>query len=82
MGGRPYSPTRTGPRGTALAGEREPFRDRLPAPLLFPGTWTWEIRPVIDKQLGGWDLAFNPAVDRSFHGLDVSKGVTFAPTSR
>jgi hypothetical protein len=47
-----------------------------------PGTWTWEIRPVIDKQLGGWDLAFNPAVDRSFHGLDVSKGVTFAPTSR
>jgi hypothetical protein len=36
MGGRPYSPTRTGPRGMALAGEREPFRDRLPAPLLFP----------------------------------------------
>jgi Putative MetA-pathway of phenol degradation len=44
-----------------------------------PDTWTWEIRPIIDKQLGGWYLAFNPAVDRSLHGLDVSKGVTFAP---
>ena len=42
-------------------------------------TWTWEIRPIVDKQLGRWYLAFNPAVDRSFHGLEVSKGVTFAP---
>jgi hypothetical protein len=42
-------------------------------------TWTWEIRPIVDKQLGGWYLAFNPAVDRSFHGLEVPKGVTFAP---
>jgi hypothetical protein len=44
-----------------------------------PDTWTWEIRPIIDKQLRRWYMAFNPAVDRSFHGLDVSKGVTFAP---
>jgi len=42
-------------------------------------TWTWEIRPIVDKQLGRWYMAFNPAVDRSFHGLDVPKGVTFAP---
>jgi hypothetical protein len=42
-------------------------------------TWTWEIRPIVDKQLGAWYLAFNPAVDRSFHGLEVPKGVTFAP---
>lgn len=44
-----------------------------------PDTWTWEIRPIVDKQLDRWYLAFNPAVDRSFHGLEVSKGVTFAP---
>jgi hypothetical protein len=44
-----------------------------------PDTWTWEIRPIVDKQLGAWYVAFNPAVDRAFHGLDVSKGVTFAP---
>jgi len=42
-------------------------------------TWTWEIRPIVDKQLDRWYLGFNPAVDRSFHGLEVSKGVTFAP---
>lgn len=42
-------------------------------------TWTWEIRPIIDKQIDRWYLAFNPAVDRSFHGLEVTKGVTFAP---
>jgi len=44
-----------------------------------PDTWTWEIRPIVDKQMDRWYLAFNPAVDRSFHGLSVSKGVTFAP---
>ena len=42
-------------------------------------TWTWEIRPIADKQLGRWYLSFNPALDRSFHGLEVRKGVTFAP---
>jgi len=42
-------------------------------------TWTWEIRPIVDKQIGRWYLAFNPTLDRSFHGLEVHKGVTFAP---
>jgi hypothetical protein len=45
-------------------------------------TWTWEIRPIADKQLGPWYLCVNPAVDRSFHGLEVSKGVTFAPNAK
>jgi len=47
-----------------------------------PDTWTWEIRPIIDKQLDRWYLAVNPAIDRSFHGLNVSKGVTFAPDAK
>lgn len=47
-----------------------------------PDTWTWEIRPIIDKQLDRWYLVFNPSVDRSFHGLSVSKGVTFAPNAK
>jgi len=42
-------------------------------------TWTWEIRPIVDKQLNRWYLGFNPAIDRSFHGLEVRKGVTFSP---
>ena len=42
-------------------------------------TWTWEIRPIIDKQLGPWYLAFNPALERSFHGVSVPQGIGFAP---
>jgi hypothetical protein len=42
-------------------------------------TWTWEIRPIVDKQWGRWYTAVNPALERSFHGLEVSKGVTFSP---
>jgi hypothetical protein len=43
-------------------------------------TWTWEIRPILDKQLNRWYLAFNPALERSFHGLSVGRGVEFAPS--
>ncbi len=42
-------------------------------------TWTWEIRPIIDKKIGRWYLAFNPSVDRSFHGPGVPQGVSFSP---
>ncbi len=42
-------------------------------------TWTLEVRPIIDKTLGSLYLCFNPTLDRSFHGYEVSKGVTFSP---
>jgi hypothetical protein len=42
-------------------------------------TWTWEIRPIIDKQWRSWYAAFNPALERSFHGPSVSEGVGFSP---
>lgn len=45
-------------------------------------TWTLEIRPIVDKQIGRWYLAFNPAMDRSFHGQSVDQGVTFAPNAK
>ena len=44
-----------------------------------PDTWTWEIRPIIDKTLGRWYLAFNPALERTWHGPDVAQGVGFSP---
>ena len=47
-----------------------------------PDTWTWEIRPIIDKQAGRYYLAFNPAVDRSWHGPGTHQGVTFAPNAK
>src|SRR5437879_4648454 len=45
-------------------------------------TWTWEIRPIVDKKLGPWYLAFNPALERSWHGPGVNKGVEFAPAAK
>ena len=42
-------------------------------------TWTWEMRPVIDKQIGPWYLSFNPTFDRSFHGPSVREGFVFSP---
>ena len=44
-----------------------------------PDTWTWEIRPILDKALGRWYLAFNPALERTWHGPDVNQGLGFAP---
>ncbi|MBV8673085.1 MAG: hypothetical protein JOZ33_06600 [Acidobacteriaceae bacterium] len=45
-------------------------------------TWTWEIRPIIDKQIGRWYFAVNPAFERSFHGPSVPQGVGFAPDAK
>jgi hypothetical protein len=42
-------------------------------------TWTWEIRPIIDKQIGPWYLSFNPTMDKSFHGDNASRGLVFSP---
>ena len=47
-----------------------------------PDTWTWEIRPIIDKKIGRWYLDFNPTLDRSFHGPSVNKGVEFSPNAK
>jgi len=44
-----------------------------------PDTWTWEIRPIVDKKIGPWYLSFNPTLDRSFHGPGVNEGVGFSP---
>src|SRR5260221_11606409 len=42
-------------------------------------TWTWEIRPIVDKEIGKLYLAFNPTLGRSFHGPSTRKGVEFSP---
>jgi outer membrane putative beta-barrel porin/alpha-amylase len=48
-------------------------------PIFSADTWTWEIRPIVDKQWKSWYVAFNPALERSFHGPSVNKGVEFSP---
>jgi hypothetical protein len=42
-------------------------------------TWTWEIRPIIDKQQGRWYWSFNPTVDRSLKGESAGRGFEFSP---
>ena len=44
-----------------------------------PDTWTWEIRPIIDKTLGRWYFAVNPALERTWHGPSIAEGMDFAP---
>jgi hypothetical protein len=51
-------------------------------PLFSRDTWSWEIRPIVDRKLGKWYLAFNPAMDRSFHGPGVNAGVEFTPAAK
>ena len=36
----------------------------------------------MDKKIGGWYLAFNPALDRSWHGPSVNQGITFSPNAK
>ena len=45
-------------------------------------TWTWEIRPIVDRKLGRLYLSFNPTLDRSWHGPSVSHGVEFSPNAK
>jgi hypothetical protein len=50
-------------------------------PEVSPDTWTWEIRPIVDKQLGPWYVAINPAFERSLVGPSVVKGFEFSPAA-
>jgi len=45
-------------------------------------TWTWEIRPIIDKASGRWYWAINPAFERTWHGPDVDLGIGFSPAAK
>jgi hypothetical protein len=47
-----------------------------------PDTWTWEIRPIIDKTAGRWYFAVNPALERTLHGPDVHQGLGFSPGAK
>lgn len=45
-------------------------------------TWTVELRPIIDKRIGRWYGAFNPAMEKSLHGENQHKGFEFAPAAK
>jgi hypothetical protein len=51
-------------------------------PIYSLDTWSWEIRPIVDKTLGRWYFAVNPALERTWHGPDVHQGLGFAPAAK
>ena len=62
------------PVGLSISNEigyqRRPFSTAL---------WDWEIRPIIDKQVGRWYLSFNPSFDRALQGPETKRGFQFSP---
>ena len=42
-------------------------------------TWNLELRPIIDKQIGRWYFALNPALEKSLHGYGAGEGWGFSP---
>jgi hypothetical protein len=38
-----------------------------------------ELRPIIDKQMGHWYVALNPALERGITGFNAGSGFTFSP---
>ena len=42
-------------------------------------TWTWELRPIVDKKMGKWYWSINPTFDKSLHGLTQNQGWVFSP---
>lgn len=45
-------------------------------------TWTWELRPIVDKQWGPVYLALNPSFEKSLEGLNESQDWVFAPSAK
>lgn len=42
-------------------------------------TWTYEFRPIVDKAIGRWYLAFNPSLEKSLRGPTSSTPFVFSP---
>ena len=47
--------------------------------LYSPDTWSWEIRPIVDKEINRWYLAFNPTLERVLKGPGTKRGFEFSP---
>jgi hypothetical protein len=52
------------PVGVSLSNEIGYQRPEFSA-----NTWTWEIRPIVDKKIGRWYLSFNPRSTARFMAL-------------
>jgi len=45
-------------------------------------TWTWEIRPIVDRTLGRVYVSLNPVLDRALRGPGAGEGFGFSPNAQ
>ncbi len=45
-------------------------------------TWTVELRPILDAQLGRWYVSLNPTFERAIEGPSVRRGWEFTPAAK
>ena len=45
-------------------------------------TWTWEIRPILDKQWGLLYVSLNPSLEKSLEGTGEDQTWSFAPSAK
>ncbi len=65
------------PVGVALSMELEYDR-----PQLSTDTWSWEIRPIVDKAIGRWYASVNPTLVRTLQGTGVANGLELSPSAK
>jgi len=51
-------------------------------PLFSTDTWTWEIRPIIDQQLGPVNWSINVAFEKTLQGEHVHDGWNISPAAK
>lgn len=44
-----------------------------------PATWSYELRPIIDKKVGRWYASLNPTLERALRGPGVDERFEFSP---
>ena len=49
-------------------------------PIFDADTWTWEIRPIVDKEWKSWYVAVDPALEISLRGPDSKQAPGFSPS--
>lgn len=62
------------PVGVSISQEFGYARARFSA-----DTWTYELRPIIDKEMGRWYVSLNPTLEKSLRGPTASTPFVFSP---
>ena len=64
------------PVGASLSAEIGYQREQFS-----PDTWSLELRPIVDKQIGRWYGSFNPTLERALKGPGTAAGFELSPNA-